>query len=249
MRVALFVTCLNDTLFPEVGRATVEVLRRVGLDVEFPIAQTCCGQMHLNSGYRSEALAMLRRFVEAFSDYDLVVAPSASCAATVRHHYPHLAEAAPGAGSARLATAVADLAPRVVDLSEALLDVVGTADVGSCYPHRVAYHTTCHSLRLLQIGDRPLRLLRAVKDLELVDIERSEQCCGFGGTFSIKNAETSAAMAADKVAAVKASGAEVLTATDTSCLMHLGGSMARQHYGIRTVHLAEILASTGPGTR
>lgn len=248
MRVGLFITCLNDTLFPEVGQATVNVLRRVGLEVDFPLAQTCCGQMHLNSGYQSEALILLRGFVAAFSGYDLVVAPSASCAATVRQHYPRLAEAAPGAEATRLATAVADLAPRVVDLSEALLDVVKVEDVGACFPHRVAYHPTCHSLRLLQLGERPLRLLRAVHDLELVDLEQAESCCGFGGTFSIKNPETSAAMATDKVAAVRASGAEVLTATDTSCLMHLGGTLSRQQGGVRTAHLAEILASTGPGS-
>jgi len=247
MRVGLFVTCLNDTLFPEVGRATVEVLERVGAEVEFPPAQTCCGQMHLNSGYGPEALGLLEHFVEVFSDYDLVVAPSASCAATVRHHYPTLAASATGPGARGLAAEVGRVAASVLDLCELLVDVLGVRDVGATFPHRVVYHPTCHSLRLLGVGDRPLRLLSAVRDLELVDLERADTCCGFGGTFALKNPETSAAMATDKTAAVLASGAEVLTAVDSSCLMHLGGSLSRQRSGLRTMHLAEILASDGSG--
>ena len=242
MRVALFITCYNYLLFPEVGQAMVRLLRRLGHEVEFPAEQTCCGQMHFNSGYQDACIPLVDRFADAFAGYDVVVTPSGSCAAMVRHHHSVVAERAPG----DLADRVALVAPRVRELSEFLVDELGVTDIGAVFPNRVAFHPTCHSVRMLEIGDRPRRLLGAVEGLELVDIAGADQCCGFGGTFAIKNAETSLSMGGDKLAAVEASGATVLTAADTSCLLHLGGMLSRSQSPIRVLHLAEILAAGLP---
>lgn len=241
MRIALFVTCLVDGLFPQVGQATVALLDRLGHPVEFPAEQTCCGQMHLNTGYQREALPLVRRFVHVFDGYDAVVVPSGSCAAAVRHQYELVARRH---GQPRLADQAAALAGRVYELSELLVDVLGVTDVGAYFPHRVTYHPTCHSLRLLQVGDRPARLLAAVRGLELAELPDAQVCCGFGGTFALKNAATSTAMLADKMRAVLDTGAQLCTAGDASCLMHIGGGLARLHAGAGTVHLAQILAST-----
>ena len=228
MRVLLFVTCLGDTLFPATGRATVRVLERVGCEVDFPEAQTCCGQMHLNTGYAREAARLARRFARLFVGAEAVVAPSGSCAAMVREHYPRLG---------------VDGVPPVYELSEFLVRRLGIEDVGAYYPHRVTYHPTCHSLRSLKVGDAPLRLLRRVRGIDLVELPEAAECCGFGGTFAVKQAETSAAILADKVGSIIQTRAEVVTAGDGSCLMHIGGALSRQRTGVRTVHLAEILAS------
>jgi len=244
MRVALFITCLADTLFPDVGRATVTILERLGHEVVFPEEQTCCGQMHINSGYRQQALPLVRRFVRAFEEAgaDAIVCPSGSCAALVRHHYAELAERT---GDERVARAGRALAPRVYELSQFLVAELGVEDVGARYPHRVAYHPTCHSLRMLRVGDAPLRLLRAVGGIELVDLADAETCCGFGGTFAIKNADTSTAMMEDKLMRLQEAGVHACTALDSSCLMHLRGGIERRGLGIATPHLAEILAATG----
>ncbi|KIH96548.1 Fe-S osidoreductase [Streptomonospora alba] len=239
MRIALFVTCVNDTLYPRTGQAVVRLLHRLGHEVVFPPSQTCCGQMHYNSGYRREAQKLAVRFVETFADADVVLAPSGSCAAMVRDNYPRLGE--PGS---RLDRAVADLAPRVYDLSELLVDVLGVTDVGAYFPHTVAYHPTCHGLRLLKLGDRPYRLLSNVGGIDLRELEGATECCGFGGTFAVKNPDVSAAMGSDKARNAVATGAEVLCAVDNSCLMHIGGTLQRQRAGMKTLHLAEILAST-----
>ena len=241
MRVGLFITCFNDTLFPGVGRAVVAVLERLGVDVDLPAAQTCCGQMHFNSGYRAECVPLVDRFTRAFAGYDAVVTPSPSCASMVRHYHPTLAALAADGG---LPERVAGTVPRLFELCEFLVDVLGVTDVGAWFPERVTFHPTCHSRRLLGIGDRPERLLGAVRGLELVELPRAESCCGFGGTFSVKNPDTSAAMGADKVDDVLATGAPVLTAADTSCLLHIGGQLSRRRAGVRVMHLAEILAST-----
>ncbi len=243
MRVALFITCVNDTLFPNTGRATVRVLERLGHEVVFPLEQTCCGQMHANSGYQLEAVPLVRRFVRAFGDpsLDAIVCPSGSCAAMVADQYGRLAELS---GDEELARAAAALQPKVHELSQFLVDVLGVEDVGAYFPHRVTYHPTCHSLRLLKVGDAPLRLLRNVRGLRLVELPEATSCCGFGGTFAIKNADTSTAMLADKLRFVLDTGAEVCAALDNSCLMHIGGGLSRQRTGVRTVHLAEILAGT-----
>jgi L-lactate dehydrogenase complex protein LldE len=240
VRVALFITCFNDTLFPETGRATVRLLERLGHEVEFPLEQTCCGQMHFNTGYQREAIPLVRRFVEVFSRYEAVVAPSGSCVGMVRELYPTAAELA---GDWWLAEKVEALAPRVFELSEFLVKRLGVTDVGAYYPHRVTYHPTCHSLRMLKVGEAPLELLRAVRGIDLVELGEAKECCGFGGTFAVKNADTSAAMLSDKIRHVLDTEAEICTAGDNSCLMHIGGGLSRQRAGVETVHLAQILAS------
>jgi L-lactate dehydrogenase complex protein LldE len=242
VRVALFITCLNDTLFPQAGRAAVAVLERLGLQVEFPLEQTCCGQMHFNTGYAREAIPLVRRFADAFADAEVIVSPSASCVGMVRDAYPALARRS---GDAGLVRAVEEIVGRVLELCELLIDHVGVEDVGARFPHRVVYHPTCHSLRALALGDRPLRLLRAVGGIDLVTLPDADRCCGFGGTFAVKNADVSVAMLADKLRAVLDTGAEVVTAADSSCLMQIGGGLTRQRTGVRTMHLAEILAADG----
>jgi L-lactate dehydrogenase complex protein LldE len=225
VRVGLFVTCLGDTLFPSTGQAVVRLLERLGVEIEFPEEQTCCGQMHLNSGYADEGLALARRLASVFEGYEAVVTPSASCAGMLREQVG------------------ADALP-VYELSEFLVDVLRVEDVGAYYPHRVTYHPTCHSLRALRVGDRPLRLLSSVRGLDLVDLPDALECCGFGGTFAVKNADVSTAMLSDKVSDILDTEAEAVCAVDSSCLMHIGGGLARGRTGVRTVHLAEILAST-----
>jgi len=240
VRVALFATCLTETMFPEAAIATVRLLERLGHRVDFPERQTCCGQLHFNTGYHGEALSLARRFTRVFGEADAIVAPSASCVAMVREFYPYLAEQA---GDARLERAVAELAPRVLELTELLTGTLGLLDVGAAFPHRVTYHPTCHSLRILRLGDAPLRLLRAVRGIDLVQLPRADECCGFGGTFAVKNAGVSTAILADKVGAVLETGAEIVSAVDASCLAHIGGALSRTRAGVRTLHLAEILAS------
>lgn len=244
MRVALFITCFNDTLFPETGIAMTHLLERLGCGVDFPLNQTCCGQMHYNTGYQREALPLIRHFVSVFQGAEVVVSPSASCVGMVREQYPR---AAAQFGDAPLGAAVAALVPRVYELTEFLTDVLGVEEVGAYFPHRVTYHPTCHSLRGLHVGERPLRLLRAVRGIDLVDLPDATECCGFGGTFAIKNADTSQAMLADKVRAVLETKAEIVCAADNSCLMHIGGALSRQRAGVRVMHLAEILAATEEG--
>jgi L-lactate dehydrogenase complex protein LldE len=241
MRVSLFITCYNDTLFPESGQAVVRVIERLGHTVEFPAGQTCCGQMHVNSGYHADALPMLPRFVEQFRHAEAVVIPSSSCVAHMREHYPAMARELE-AKHPGLTAEVEALLPRVWEFSEFLTKCLGVTDVGAYYPHRVAYHASCHGLRVLCLGDGPEALLRNVRGLELAPIEGKEVCCGFGGSFAVKNAEVSSAMLNDKTAAIAASGASVCTATDNSCLLHIAGGMHRQGAQTRTVHLAEILA-------
>ena len=238
MRITLFVTCLTDTLTPQTGVALVRLLERLGHEIDFPSEQTCCGQMHLNTGYPKEARELARRFVRVFGDADVVVAPSASCVGTVREFYPELA-----AGDPALEREVAAVAPRVFELSELLVGQLGVEDVGAAFPHRVTYHPTCHSLRALRVGDAPIRLLGAVRGLDLVELPQATECCGFGGTFAVKNADTSAAILADKVRNVLDTAAEVCTAADNSCLLHIGGTLSRLRSGVRTAHLAEILAA------
>ncbi|MGD0830239.1 MAG: (Fe-S)-binding protein [Terracidiphilus sp.] len=241
MRASLFITCYNDTLFPETGRAVVRLLERLGVTLDFHPQQTCCGQMHANTGFRAEAFSQANRFVGLYRDTETVVIPSSSCVAMIRDQYPGLfAEF----GTETLRRDFAALLPRIFELSEFLIDRLGVADVGAYFPHRVTYHASCHSLRSLHVGDRPLRLLGKVRGLELIPLENIDRCCGFGGTFSIKNAEVSSAMLATKLQDIIATRAEYCTALDNSCLMHLGGAMHRQYAAMRTLHLAQILAAT-----
>jgi L-lactate dehydrogenase complex protein LldE len=244
MKVALMVTCVNDAMFPGTGKAVVSLLRRLGVDVEFPDAQTCCGQPMVNTGYVDEAVPLVRNYVEAFAGYDAVVTPSGSCAGSVRHQHGLVAKRS---GDAALVREVEQTSPNAYELSEFLVDVLGVEDVGAYFPHTVAYHPTCHSLRMLGVGDRPTRLLQNVRGLRLVELPRAEECCGFGGTFAVKNADTSVAMGSDKARRVRDSGAEVLVAGDNSCLMHIGGLLSRERAGVRVMHLAEVLATTEAG--
>jgi len=241
VRIALFATCLVDGMFPSVGRATVRLLERLGHEVVVPEAQVCCGQMHVNTGYLADALPVVRNHVRAFDTADVVVAPSGSCVGSVRHQQAMVGE---HAGDHGLADDARALAGRTYELTELLVDVLGLEDVGAWYPHRVTYHPTCHSLRMLRVGDRPLTLLRHVEDLDLVELPQAESCCGFGGTFALKNHAVSSAMLEDKVRNIVSTGASVCTAGDSSCLMHIGGGLSRLQSGTRAVHLAEVLAGT-----
>jgi L-lactate dehydrogenase complex protein LldE len=241
VRISLFITCYNDTLFPETGKSVVRLLERLGHQVDFPLDQTCCGQMHYNTGYQAEAMPLMRRFVDIFKDAEAVCIPSSSCVAMVRDHYAKMAQST---GDTGLIKMVDDLLPRVYELSELLVNKLGMEDVGAYYPHRVTYHASCHSLRSLHLGDLPLRLLRKVRGIDLVELSGIDQCCGFGGTFAVKNGDVSAAMLADKLRCVENTRAEICTAVDNSCLMHIFGGLHRQRIGIKTVHLAEILAAT-----
>ncbi|MFB9839198.1 (Fe-S)-binding protein [Actinoallomurus acaciae] len=240
MRIALFVTCFNDTLYPSTGKAVVTLLERLGHEVVFPAEQTCCGQMHYNTGYDRECGPLVRDFVKTCKPFDAIVVPSASCAGMVRENHVRVARAV---GDRDLAEETDRLAPRVHELTELLVDVLGVEDVGAYFPHRVTYHPTCHSLRALRVGDRPLRLLRAVRGIDLVELPDAAECCGFGGTFALKNPDVSAAMGADKVARIRQTGAEVVCAADNSCLAHIGGLLSRLRTGVRPLHLAEILAA------
>lgn len=246
MRISLFITCYNDTLFPQTGIAVVRVLERLGHTVDFPLAQTCCGQMHYNSGYQGEALPMVRMFVEIFREAEVVCIPSGSCAAMVREQYPRIAAES---SDQKLLNDVEALLPKVYEFTELLVKRLGVEDVGAVYPHRVTYHSSCHSLRGLRLGDTSLRLLRKVRGLELVELPESDQCCGFGGTFAVKNAETSTAMLAEKLDNIAKTKAEICAAGDNSCLMHIFGGLHRQQAPTRTVHIAEILASTADDGR
>jgi len=238
MRAALFVTCLVDQLFPQTGRATEDLLRRLGVTVEFPPGQTCCGQVAFNDGFWDEARPLARRLLEVFDHADLVVAPSASCVAMIREFYPVLLRDDPG----RAAQARA-VGRRTYELTEFLADVLGVVAVGARFPHRVTYHPACHGLRLLGLVEQPLRLLRRVDGLDLRTLPGAEECCGFGGMFAVKFAELSAAMLETKIRAIEESGAEFVTATDVSCLLHLDGGLRRRGSAVRTVPIAEILAS------
>lgn len=222
-------TCLVDGMFPQVGKAALTLLRRLGVEADVPRTQSCCGQMHANSGYGAVAADLAQRQADIFSSYDAVVIPSGSCAGSVRHQWP----ADTGA-----------VAARFFELSEFLVDVLGIVDVGAFYPHTVTWHPTCHSLRVLRVGDRPLQLLRAVDGLTLVELPEAASCCGFGGTFALKNEAVSAAMLQDKVACISSAQADIVAAGDMSCLMHIGGGLSRLGHSTRPVHLAEILAAT-----
>lgn len=233
MRVALFITCINDTLYPRTGQAVVTLLERLGVEVDFPPGQSCCGQPQFNTGYRSESEPLAHRYAEVFRGYDHIVVPSGSCAAMVRDNYPRMD-----------AEATREAVAGTYELTEFLVDVLGVTDVGAYYPHTVTYHPTCHGLRMLGLGDRPRRLLQAVKGLRLRELEGAEECCGFGGTFAVKNADVSAAMGADKARHIEETAAEAVCTVDNSCLMHIGGTLSRRGAAVRPVHIAEILAGT-----
>lgn len=236
-RVSLFITCLTDQFAPQVGESVVRVLRRLGCEVSFNPAQTCCGQPAFNTGYRDEARAVARRVIELFEDAEYVVAPSGSCTSMVRVFYRELF-----ADDPVLLRKWESLRDRFFEFSEFLVQVLKVEDVGASFPHKVVYHDSCHLLRELGISDQPRKLLRSVQGIELVELNDSKLCCGFGGTFSVKFPEVSVAMGEDKVQAAAKTGAEYLVANDGGCLMHLAGLIHRRDLPLKTLHLAEILA-------
>ncbi len=236
MRVSLLVTCLGDVLFPEVGVATVRLLRRLGHEVDFPAAQTCCGQPHFNSGYHDDARALARHTIEAFAGTNLVVAPSGSCAAMVKLEYPECFH-----DDATWHARATDLAKRTHELSDFLVNVLGVEDVGARFDGRATYHMACH-LRGLNLLSEPERLLRNVRGLELLPLERFDECCGFGGSFSVRFPGISGAMVCDKAALIEKSGADVVVATDAGCLMNIAGRLRRIGSRVRALHLAQVLA-------
>jgi L-lactate dehydrogenase complex protein LldE len=230
------VTCLGDALFPNAPAATVTLLRRLGVEVEFLQAQTCCGQPHFNSGYHDHARDLARHTIKTFARASLVVTPSGSCAAMVKAEYPVLFE-----GDATWHDRAVNLAKRTFELSDFLVNYLGTEDVGARYAARATYHMACH-LRGLGVTDEPQRLLRRVQGLELVPLERYDECCGFGGSFSVRYPGISGAMVKDKASFIEKAGVDCVIATDAGCLMNIGGCLHRRASKIRTVHLAEVLA-------
>lgn len=240
MRVALFITCLADQFYPAVGEAAVKVLRRLGVEVSFNPEQTCCGQPAFNTGYRAEARRVAARTLDLFAraDADFIVTPSGSCTSMMRVFYRELFEPDP----VRSAQAQA-MASKVFEFSEFLVKVLKVDDVGARFPHRLAYHDSCHLLRELGVSEEPRRLLRAVHGAEIVELGDNRLCCGFGGTFAVKFPEVSVAMGDDKIKAATAAGAEYLVANDSGCLMHLAGLIHRQGARIGALHLAEVLAN------
>ena len=235
-RVALFLPCYADVAYPEVGKAVIALFERLGVPLDYPVEQTCCGQPAFNSGYWPEARTLAQHFAEVFNGYDWIVVPSGSCAAMCKVFYRMIE---PG-------DAACEIGGRVCELSTFLVDALGTTDVGARFPHSMTYHDGCHGRRELNVGDRALRLLRSVKDATLIELPAVDECCGFGGLFSVKFDELSASMGRHKCDNVKATGADVLVSGDPSCLAHIGGMLARDPAArsIRILHLAQVLAST-----
>jgi L-lactate dehydrogenase complex protein LldE len=242
MKIQLFITCLNDALFPRTGIATTEILERLGHTVEFDPRQTCCGQMHLNSGYTDEAVKLAERWLDIYESAECIVSPSGSCVANVREMFAH---AGRWTHNSSLVDRAAKMEGKLFELSEFLLEFGGMETLAPYFPHKVTYHPTCHGARALRLMDSPEKLLRQVRGLELVELSEKWQCCGFGGTFSVKNPETSSAMLNDKCAAICALEVEYCVAIDNSCLMHIGGGLRKDGRTPKVIHLAEVLASRG----
>jgi L-lactate dehydrogenase complex protein LldE len=236
MRVSLLVTCLGDAFFPDVGLATVRLLRRLGVAVDFPPSQTCCGQPHFNSGFHGDARALARHTITAFAGSNQVVTPSGSCAAMVKVEYPELFR-----DDLVWHERAEELAARTHELSDFLVNVLGVEDVGARCEGRATYHMSCH-LRTLGVKSEPERLLRQVRGLELVPLERCDECCGFGGSFAVRYPGISGAMVQDKAGFIEQTGADFVVATDAGCLMNIAGCLRRRGGRVRTRHLAEVLA-------
>jgi L-lactate dehydrogenase complex protein LldE len=247
LRVALFATCIVDAMYPRVAHATVAILRRLGHEVIFPAGQACCGQMHVNTGKFEQAYGVVKNHVEAFEadEYDVAVAPSGSCVMSVKHQQPMIAERA---GDQALADRAACVGARTLELSQLLVDVLGITNaaeqLGSYFPHTLTYHPSCHGMRLLRLDSRQEDLLKTVAGVDFRPLPEADQCCGFGGTFSVKNSDVSGAMLADKAENICSTGASAVAGGDVSCLMHIGGGLSRRKAGVGALHLAEVLAST-----
>jgi L-lactate dehydrogenase complex protein LldE len=237
-RVALFVTCIVDMLFPAAGEATLDLLDRHGVSAEFPESQTCCGQPAFNSGFTADARAVAERFLDVFEPFDRIVTPSGSCAAMIRHYYPQLFHDTPRAATAQR------LAASTFELTAYLADERGVTDIGSTLPHpvRATLHDACHGLRGLNLHAQPRKLLATVKNLTLTEMQGADQCCGFGGLFAVKMSDISGAMLKDKLACIDATDADVVITGDASCMMHMNGGLSRAGSRKRVVHMAEALA-------
>lgn len=240
-KVSLFIQCLVDTLYPDVGEAMVTVLERLGVTLDYPEGQTCCGQPAFNSGYSREAKAAALRFVELFDDAEAIVCPSGSCVQMVRHHYPELV----ADENEDVQQRVQDVAAKCYEFSEYLVDILGVEDVKARFPGKVTYHDSCHLLRGLHVEKQPRRLLANVDGLEFIEMNGHDICCGFGGTFSINYAEISTAMVDEKINNIIASGADYVTGCDMSCLMNIQGRLSRRKEQVQVKHIAEILAASG----
>jgi L-lactate dehydrogenase complex protein LldE len=237
MRVTLFVQCLVDSLYPEVGEAMVALFNRLGISVRCPANQTCCGQPAFNAGYRKAAGAAARRFIQIFENADVIVCPSGSCVAMVRHHYPELFR-----DDQKWLDRAAGVGRKTFELSQYLVDVLGIDDVGASYPGKVTYHDSCHLLRRLGVAEQPRRLIRNIRRAELVEMKAADRCCGFGGTFAVKYPDISVAMVDEKISNIVASGADTVTGCDISCLMNIQGRLSRIGSPVKTMHLAQLLA-------
>jgi L-lactate dehydrogenase complex protein LldE len=238
MKVSLFITCLVDQFFPQVGMSVVSVFRKLGLEVDFPAEQTCCGQPAFNSGFTTEARDLAKRFIKIFENSEYVVAPSGSCTSMVRVFYPELFK-----HDAEWKQRAESLASKTYEFTEFLVNVLGVEDVGARYEGKVTFHQSCHLLRELNVRTEPQRLLKAVEGIELVELERADFCCGFGGLFAIKYPDISGSILQDKIDCIKKSGGDVVVACDAGCLMHIGGGLSRQGVTTRTMHIAEMLCS------
>jgi L-lactate dehydrogenase complex protein LldE len=239
VKVALFITCLVDQLCPQVGVATVRVLRRAGCEVSFDERQTCCGQPAFNTGYRREARKFAERFIEIFEESEAaaIVSPSGSCTAMVKHFHELFPD------DAAWRERAARIAARTFELSYFLVNVLKIENTGARFPGKLTWHDACHGLRDLKIKNEPRALLQAVADAEFVEMENADVCCGFGGTFAVKYPEISAAILDRKIEAIEKSGADAVIACDASCLMQIGGRLSRTNSKVKPLHIAEILAS------
>lgn len=235
MKVSLFITCISDIMFPNVGKNTVEILERLGCEVDFPTLQTCCGQPAYNSGYLEEAKGSMKQMIRAFKDAEYVVGPSGSCVGMIRE-YPHVFK-----GDSEWEKPAQELAAKTFELTQFIVDVLGVKDVGSTFKGKVTYHPSCHMTRILGVKDAPKILLQNVKGIEFLELPSAEDCCGFGGTFSVKKPEISAEMVKEKSRHVTETGAEYLVGGDMGCLMNIGGRMQREGKNVKVIHISEIL--------
>jgi L-lactate dehydrogenase complex protein LldE len=235
MKVSLFIPCLTDQFFPRVGINVYKILKKAGVDVDYPEAQTCCGQPAFNSGYHAEAIELAQRFLQIFRNSEYIVSPSGSCTSMVKIFYPEILE------QTQLQEQLHEITSKIYEFSDFLVNVLGITDLGVSFPHKVTYHDACHLLRELKIKQAPRDLIRQVRGIELVEMDRSEDCCGFGGTFSVKYPEISTAMVEDKAAAIVQTGAEYVVANDSSCLMQIDGYLRRNHMAAKPIHLADLL--------
>lgn len=236
MKVSLFITCMVDSIFPQVGVSMTKILQSLGCEVLFPSSQTCCGQPAFNSGYSKEARSVAINMINAFQESDVIVSPSGSCVGMIRHFYPELFSDSPEWHEKALS-----LANRTYEFSQFLIQILKVETLGARFPYTVTYHPSCHGSRLLGIEDEPIRLLKQVEELQLIELPYAQDCCGFGGTFAVKMSEISGAMVEEKTSHVLESGASVLVGTDMGCLMNIGGRLSRKGSNVRVMHLAELL--------